>query len=713
MENLNDNINETILPVENNFKYLPFFNKKQPVIILALIGLLFYVNSLKNEYTLDDGITIHQNEFVIKGLSETKNIFTHDTYYSFYKRMNATDQLFGGRYRPLGDITYALEQELIGTYPTGLYQSCMDLNGNGILDDEKVNYTSSNGQSEKNFEYNEYIDRNKDGVGQLNECVNCWDLNKNGKDETEEDLNNDGLFNEVDCQVNGASLRHFTNVLIYILCCIALYTLLKNYIFKSKPDFAFIAALLFLIHPIHTEAVAYVFGRYILMSLLFMCCSLIFSLKYANSKSILHVIASAFCFLFALLSSEHGALTLILVPVTLYIFASNKKTLALYLSLIFTFFIYLAMRLPSVNLAFGAEDTEVLNNPFVFANGQEKFATKIYLLLQYIKQSILPYPLVSDYSFDTITLKSFASWEFWLSLIINAGLLIYAIKLTLKKNVLGYGLFIYFVFVLFTSQLFFATGSSYCERYLFHASFGACIVLTILLFKLLVLIKTPENKYRIFIVTSLVVLLGVCLPIVVNRNSDWKNDVTLFLKDAEKHPRSVLILGNAGARWIDLADTKEITGEAIPGQENKPYNDYNGTLTISDEDLSYYKAKTKREAALRKGINYLDTAVKLHPRYVNGFLNLGLAHFKLNEDEACIKHWKMAEHLYPNNPYLRTYYHVYSQILIDRTKAKLDQKKFKEAERCLKYALFINPTNEKALELQSIWNVLVREEEKE
>ena len=236
---------------------------------------------------------------------------------------------------------------------------------------------------------------------------------------------------------------------------------------------------------------------------------------------------------------------------------------------------------------------------------------------------------------------------------------------------------------------------------------------TILIFNLLELLKTPENKYRIFIVTGLVILLGVCLPIVINRNADWKNDVTLFLKDVEKNPRSVLILGNAGARWIDLADTKEITGKALPGQENKPFNDYNGTLTISNEDLSFFNAKTKREAALRKGINYLDTAVKLHPRYVNGYLNLGLAHFKLDEDEACIKNWKMAERLYPNNPYLRTYYNVYSQILIDKTKAKLEQKEFKEAERYLKYALFINPTNEKALALKNEWESLVKIDGKE
>lgn len=31
-------------------------------------------------------------------------------------------------------------------------------------------------------------------------------------------------------------------------------------------------------------------------------------------------------------------------------------------------------------------------------------------------------------------------------------------------------------------------------------------------------------------------------------------------------PNSVLVLGNAGARWVDLADTKEVTGVQVVGQ---------------------------------------------------------------------------------------------------------------------------------------------------
>jgi tetratricopeptide (TPR) repeat protein len=54
---------------------------------------------------------------------------------------------------------------------------------------------------------------------------------------------------------------------------------------------------------------------------------------------------------------------------------------------------------------------------------------------------------------------------------------------------------------------------------------------------------------------------------------------------------------------------------------------------------------------------------------VNGYLNLGLAWFKLGDDKKAILHWKIAEHYYPNNPHLRHYYTVYSQQL----KSKADK----------------------------------------
>jgi hypothetical protein len=123
-------------PVNAGFRYFPFFNKKQPVFVLVLVGVIFYCTSLYNEYALDDGIIIHQNSYVLKGVAGIKDILTKDAYDSFYRRMHASDQLQGGRYRPLSIVSFALEQEVIGTYRTGYYMYLQDINQNGVLDNE-------------------------------------------------------------------------------------------------------------------------------------------------------------------------------------------------------------------------------------------------------------------------------------------------------------------------------------------------------------------------------------------------------------------------------------------------------------------------------------------------------------------------------------------------------------------------------------------------
>ncbi len=726
--------------VKNTFRYFPFFNQKQPVFVLVLLGIIFYCTSLYNEYALDDGIIIHQNSYVLKGVRGIKDILTSDAYASFYQRMNATDQLQGGRYRPLSVISFALEQELIGTYKTGEYLKVEDLNKNGKLDGEKVLYTKANGKSEFAYEYNDFYDLNTDAVAQPNECFNCWDLNKNFKNDANEDLNHDGIFNEIDCQVNGSMIRHFNNIWLYVLACVLLYLVFRNHIFKENHDMAFLAALIFLAHPIHSEVVANVKSRDEIFSFIFITLCFLFSFRFMEGKKIKDAVFASVMLFLALLSKEYAILLYIIVPMALHVFSKTeidfkklffpafgfivissvmiaiavkdtdgfipeflifKLGTLLYLllavlafrklflnkdvtTLLIGFFVigmcYLAMRLEAVKMSPGVPDTEILNNPFLMASGEEKVATKIFVLLKYLILVVFPHPLISDYSYAAIAYRKFTDWDFILSLILNLSLVIIGIRLLVKRHVLGFAICGYFIYLILLSNFLYDIGATMHESLLFHSSMGIAIAFAWLAIKGFDKIQslTFSSKRAVLLsITVVVVLLYGCKT--WERNWDWKNDVTLFLKDVKTSPNSVLILGNAGARWIDLADTKEITGISIPGENPANFNDYNGQLKITDEEVKDGGYKDKREAALKRGIGYLTHAVELHPSYVNGFLNLGLAYFKLNDEKKAIYYWKVAEMLYPNNPYLNNYYYVYGGMLKDRGAAAFEEGDFKKA----------------------------------
>ena len=725
-------------PLSKTFKYFPFLTQKIAMFVIGIVGFVFYITSINGEYALDDGIIIHQNDHVIKGFRGIKDIMTRDAYESFYRRMCATDQLAGGRYRPLSVVSFAIEQEFIGNYRTGLYMKVEDSNKNGVLDKGMVNYMSPCGRPETNYEYNDFVDVNGDGMAQPNECYNCWDLNKNFKNEWDEDLNVDGIFNEVDCQVYGAKVRHFNNIWTFALGCMFLYLVFSRYFFRTNQDLAFLAALLFTMHPIHSEAIANVKSRDEIFSLIFVSLTFLYSFKFIETKKGKDLFWASVMFLLALLSKEYAIMLLFLVPLAVYTFTENdfdvktffqtqefKQTIAVGLAFVFCavfmlylkrdfdmhappgakpirsfwlfpfmyiivgiflmgankknnfhklmswfYFVmlfYLAMRLVAVKLKPGVPDTEILNNPYLLANGEERFATKGYVLLKYFMLQLFPHPLSSDYSYNTIEYRHFTSWDFIVSIVLHVGMCIYAVKLTLKKHILGFALMTYILFALMIGNVLMDIGATMGERLIFHSSLGFCIGMAYLIIagldKLSGMSETAKKTALYAFVLAVTVFFGAK---TWERNWDWKNDVTLFLKDVKTMPNSVLVLGNAGARWVDLADTKEVTGVNVPGQDSTRFNDYNGTLRITDEEMKEKGYKTKREAALYKGIGFLKHAVDLHPRYVNGYLNLGLASFKLRNDFDALYYWKNAERLYPNNPYLRNYYQVFSNDLKNR-----------------------------------------------
>lgn len=810
--------------LKNTFKYFPFLNQRQPIIILALIGFIFYSTSLYNEYALDDGIIIHQNDHVIKGFKGIGDILTKDAYESFYRRMNATDQLAGGRYRPLSVVSFAIEQQFIGHYDNGLYPN------------------------------------------------RCWDLNKNNVDDPEEDLNLDGVFNEVDCQVKGAFMRHFNNMWTYILGCIFLYLVFRNYMFRDNQDMAFLSALLFLTHPMHTEAIANVKSRDEIFSLIFISLTFLYSFKYLEDKRPTTLFWACVMFLLALLSKEYAIVLLGLIPIGVYVFTKHDfdlakflkpigsfaavgaggivmlkasgmspntaniarlvglamaagggyfffKTYKEYKSIFLVFFaflvsalimlyikynfdvharpgdkpdksfwlfpflyagvgiffvgktnskrdfntlmswyyfvmlFYLAMRLVAVKLKPGVPDTEILNNPYLLADGQERFCTKAFVLLKYFTLLWFPHPLSSDYSYNTIAYRHFTDWDFILSIVLHLAIVYFAYRLILKKHVLGFALAVYIAFLLMIGNVLMDIGATMGERLMFHSSIGFCIFLAWLILQGLDKVQTISINIR---KTALIGFLGAVVFLygckAWERNWDWKSDITLFIKDANTMPNSVLVLGNAGARWIDLADTKWFNKK--PGETaNLPFSTYKDEMldyVVNDSEfvsgvnkkkimLPYDEKKfkeqnlTMRQRSLYKGISYLKHATSLHPRYVNGYLNLGLAYYKLKRDREALFFWKHAERLYPNNPYLKNYYIVYYNELLQRGYAKaqrgrsdsaayelnkatiLDRYnpegwynlagayynlgKYRKSKECLQEALKLNPNHATSLQL--------------
>ncbi len=104
------------VPVNPRRAMLFSFPFKTKCIFLCAIGVLFYGNSLFNKYAMDDQLTILDNTYVQMGFSGIPKILSNDSYASYYVSMGGDpkQQLSGGRFRPLSEIVFAIEQQLLG-----------------------------------------------------------------------------------------------------------------------------------------------------------------------------------------------------------------------------------------------------------------------------------------------------------------------------------------------------------------------------------------------------------------------------------------------------------------------------------------------------------------------------------------------------------------------------------------------------------------------
>src|ERR1044072_4371477 len=242
-------------------------------LVIVLVGILFYGNTIRNTYALDDDIIMKQNMYVQKGMSGIGEIMTNDAYKSYYESMGVEQQLAGGRYRPLSIITFAIEQsifgECYGDRATEVRDSLFALQRQGVND-----MTTNRLIIEKN------------------------DLDKKISETT----------NEL------APIRHGFQVFWFILSMIVLLWFLRDYIFRYNTDIAFLSVLLFTIHPIHTEVVANVKSRDEIFSLLFITLTFIYFFRYELYRRRKDMWLGVAAFFLALLSKEYAVALVVLLP---------------------------------------------------------------------------------------------------------------------------------------------------------------------------------------------------------------------------------------------------------------------------------------------------------------------------------------------------------------------------------------------------------------
>lgn len=389
-------------------------------------------------------------------------------------------------------------------------------------------------------------------------------------------------------------MSHLINILLHGLLALVLFRLLhlmlpdKRIWYLSLP---FIITLLYLLHPIHSEAVANVKGRDEIMAALGAFGALIYSLLYAGSGKILYNIISGVLLFLALLSKESALPMLAVIPLTLYFFTNSKRNELINSALpaIAATVFYLMMRYNAVGYFLGNAEqvTNVMLNPFLNVAPLDQFGTILYTLGLYVKLLIFPHPLTIDYYPYHIPIISLFDWRSLVSLLLYIWLIFIAIRGFWQKTIPAYGILFYLLTISIVSNLLVSLGVFMSERFVFIPSFGFSMILGWLLVeKLPQWVKIKSIKPQALAIVAVGLIGTGYLIKLFDRLPDWQNEYELDMSAATVSPNS--------------ARANLFAGVAI----------YNREYT---EGL----AKVKKQELLQEILYFINKSIQIVPTYTD------------------------------------------------------------------------------------------------
>ncbi len=395
---------------------------------------------------------------------------------------------------------------------------------------------------------------------------------------------------------------HFTNVLLHIINSILVYYLINKLSNNSK--LSFISSIIFLVLPVHVEAVASIVGRAELLSFLFGILSMLY---WLNSRYVL----SALMVFLSIMSKE----TAIVIPAIIFIISLWQRRKDVWiLHHFFAIASYLAFRIYVLgSYSFGPK-VEFVFNPLAHVSIGERLSTALKVFMIYLQTIFAPYRLSIDYSYNQIPIVK----NLFTSLPSIVGLLIlvamsWLLWESVKKRVMtipALSILLFLLPYLLISNLIIVIGTIMGERLMYLPSLGIVILIAFVLNRLF---QTNQKVLMLF----LGIIVIICGLVTFNQNKVWANADNLFESMYQRSPNSVVAKTYYGIHILN-------ENPSLAGQLSRSaYNDYPDYV----QNLNLLAAISAREGKLSEAEKLLVRALELRPSHQNSLQNLSRVYF--------------------------------------------------------------------------------------
>jgi protein O-mannosyl-transferase len=514
---------------------------------------------------------------------------------------------------------------------------------------------------------------------------------------------------------NQPILHHVVNILLYVLSIVLLFKILRYYFSNISIGVPFFIALLFAVHPIHTEVVANIKSRDEILCFLFLLLTTHFYLIKNNKW--LGLLFFACC----LLSKESGVLFFTILLFLQWIKTKSspllltKKNMGLVLLCV----AWLALHQYIINSSSYPKKiyTYADNSLLACNDATTQVATSISIMGKYIINCFVPNNLSYDYSYNQIPCAGILSISFLVGAILIISLLAILFWARKKTPVISFGIAFFFLTTLLTSNIFLKIGVTMADRLLFTPVFGLIISFVVAAYYFSKNINTSSFKnYISYLFVAIALVFSIA---IFNRSKAWRSNATLFSADINNSPNSAKVQYNAAT--ILFEDSLSISQPTIL---NEVIDGYKTALTIDSLNkgalinlsVCYYKNEQYQQSLQlsKKALLHLPDEKIINENIADAYFKLnnfdsaiyyynacftnnlgkaatynfcGVAWFNKKEYDSAIVIFKNGIHLFPSN----------DELWLNYGSALAITTKYEEAIQAFEKTYAINPTQKKAL----------------
>ena len=452
---------------------------------------------------------------------------------------------------------------------------------------------------------------------------------------------------------------HLANV-VWNAGVVCLVFLVTDRIFRDR-TLGFVAAVIFALHPIHSESVNWIAAVTDLQLTFFYLLTFWFFLRVAKpggKRSSTAELGMVLSFILALLAKEPAA-TLPFLATFFEHFLREDRTqtsfgqkLCRYLTLWLLDVAYLLFR----TRIFGGL-APVLQLPQI--SRREAFYSSFALVAQYVWKLLWPVNLCGFYPFHkSVALSDPRVIAGFLLLGLSLGLCAYSWR---RERLVSFGVLWFFLNVAPVLNARWLGANVFTERYLYLPSLGFCWIAAWGGQQLWMrLAKRPAA--RKFYAAGLAIVAILCVVRIVARNRIWHDDSTFYKSTLAAQPEALALRINLGAVYWNLGSPDQAEAEWREALRRAP----NHWLILNNLGLVCARKKRYDEA-----IEDFQRSIRLRPNYADSHMNLGRTYAETGAAEKAEAQLRAAVALAP----------LYVQARNELAKFYFDAGWFAEAEQ--------------------------------